>query len=92
MKDLISRLWVASLLVFANVVHGVALMSSIGLRSVSPQPHLYFLSIHCFFDPRGGILSAVSQQIQTIQVALKEKAKEVELIGKPVKVHPDMVC
>lgn len=36
------------------------------------------------------ILSAVSQQIQTIQVALKEKAKEVELIGKPVKVHPDM--
>lgn len=37
------------------------------------------------------ILSAVSQQIQTIQVALKENAKEVELIGKPVKVHPDMV-
>ncbi|EFA77050.1 cytoplasmic dynein heavy chain [Heterostelium album PN500] len=36
------------------------------------------------------ILSAVSQQIQTIQVALKEKAKEVELIGKTVKIHPDM--
>eukprot|EP01113_Clastostelium_recurvatum_P011812 TRINITY_DN1605_c0_g1_i1.p1 TRINITY_DN1605_c0_g1~~TRINITY_DN1605_c0_g1_i1.p1 ORF type:complete len:4689 (+),score=1530.43 TRINITY_DN1605_c0_g1_i1:285-14351(+) len=36
------------------------------------------------------ILSAVSQQIQTIQVALKEKAREVELIGKQVKVHPDM--
>ncbi|GAM24388.1 hypothetical protein SAMD00019534_075630 [Acytostelium subglobosum LB1] len=36
------------------------------------------------------ILSAVSQQIQTIQVALKEKAKEVELIGKSVKIHPDM--
>eukprot|EP01132_Coremiostelium_polycephalum_P002127 gene2127-2619_t len=36
------------------------------------------------------ILSAVSQQIQTIQVALKEKAKEVELIGKNVSIHPDM--
>eukprot|EP01133_Synstelium_polycarpum_P001082 gene1082-1226_t len=36
------------------------------------------------------ILSAVSQQIQTIQVALKEKAKEVELIGKSVLIHPDM--
>ncbi|EGG20698.1 cytoplasmic dynein heavy chain [Cavenderia fasciculata] len=36
------------------------------------------------------ILSAVSQQIQTIQVALKEKAKEVELIDKHVQIHPDM--
>ncbi|EGC38132.1 cytoplasmic dynein heavy chain [Dictyostelium purpureum] len=36
------------------------------------------------------ILSAVSQQIQTIQVALKEKAKEVELLGKNVLIHQDM--
>ncbi|KAF2072162.1 hypothetical protein CYY_006521 [Polysphondylium violaceum] len=36
------------------------------------------------------ILSAVSQQIQTIQVALKEKAKEVELLGKNVSIHQDM--
>ncbi|KAL6068809.1 putative dyneins heavy chain [Balamuthia mandrillaris] len=36
------------------------------------------------------MLSAVSQQIQGIQVALKEKAKEVEIIGKSVKINPVM--
>lgn len=36
------------------------------------------------------ILSAVSQQIQAIQLALKEKAKEVEIIGKAVKVNQSM--
>jgi hypothetical protein len=37
------------------------------------------------------ILSAVSQQIQVIQVALKEKASEVDLIDKKVQINPDMV-
>ena len=36
------------------------------------------------------ILSAVSQQIQTIQVALKENTNEVEIIGRPVRINPDM--
>ncbi|KAM9964742.1 hypothetical protein ACTFIW_004524 [Dictyostelium discoideum] len=37
------------------------------------------------------ILSAVSQQIQTIQVALKENSKEVELLGgKNISLHQDM--
>ena len=36
------------------------------------------------------ILSAVSQQIQTIQVALKEGAGEVELIGRGLKLNQDM--
>eukprot|EP01096_Ripella_sp_DP13-Kostka_P011830 TRINITY_DN484_c0_g1_i1.p1 TRINITY_DN484_c0_g1~~TRINITY_DN484_c0_g1_i1.p1 ORF type:complete len:4631 (+),score=2721.08 TRINITY_DN484_c0_g1_i1:206-14098(+) len=36
------------------------------------------------------ILSAVSQQIQTIQVALKENAQEVELLGRSVKISSDM--
>ena len=36
------------------------------------------------------ILSAVSQQIQTIQVALKEKAEEVDLIGRSVRINSDM--
>jgi len=35
------------------------------------------------------ILSAVSQQIQIIQLALKEKADRVELIGKQVNIHQD---
>jgi dynein heavy chain 1 len=35
------------------------------------------------------ILSACSQQIQLIQTALKEAAKEVEILGKPVKLHSD---
>lgn len=35
------------------------------------------------------ILSAVSQQIQTIQIALKENSDKVELLGKSVKIHPD---
>eukprot|EP01117_Protostelium_nocturnum_P006264 TRINITY_DN2259_c0_g1_i6.p1 TRINITY_DN2259_c0_g1~~TRINITY_DN2259_c0_g1_i6.p1 ORF type:complete len:4259 (-),score=1954.67 TRINITY_DN2259_c0_g1_i6:110-12886(-) len=35
------------------------------------------------------ILSAVSQQIQTIQLALKEKSDKVELLGKPVSIHQD---
>ncbi|TPX53424.1 hypothetical protein SeMB42_g00788 [Synchytrium endobioticum] len=33
------------------------------------------------------ILSAVSQQIQTIQLALKEES-EIDLVGKQLKVHP----
>ena len=47
------------------------------------------------------MLSAVSQQIQTIQLALKSYANaeagttpaenvEIELLGRQVKVHPDM--
>ena len=36
------------------------------------------------------ILSAVSQQIQTMQVALKENTNEVEIIGRPVRINPDM--
>eukprot|EP01094_Clydonella_sp_ATCC50884_P027826 TRINITY_DN8164_c0_g1_i2.p1 TRINITY_DN8164_c0_g1~~TRINITY_DN8164_c0_g1_i2.p1 ORF type:complete len:4596 (+),score=2011.83 TRINITY_DN8164_c0_g1_i2:76-13863(+) len=36
------------------------------------------------------ILSAVSQQIQTIQVALKEKSQELELLGRSVKLSMDM--
>jgi dynein heavy chain 1 len=36
------------------------------------------------------ILSAVSQQILTIQVALKQQQKEVELIGKSVKINSDV--
>eukprot|EP01114_Cavostelium_apophysatum_P023031 TRINITY_DN854_c0_g1_i2.p1 TRINITY_DN854_c0_g1~~TRINITY_DN854_c0_g1_i2.p1 ORF type:complete len:4577 (-),score=1545.65 TRINITY_DN854_c0_g1_i2:38-13768(-) len=35
------------------------------------------------------ILSACSQQIQTIQVALKEKTEKVDLLGKSVKIHED---
>jgi dynein heavy chain 1 len=35
------------------------------------------------------ILSACSQQIQTIQVGLKEKSEKIELIGKSVKLHED---
>jgi hypothetical protein len=37
------------------------------------------------------ILSAVSQQIQVIQVALKEKSPEVDLLDKKVQINPDMV-
>ncbi|KAJ5078912.1 intein-containing dynein heavy chain precursor [Anaeramoeba ignava] len=36
------------------------------------------------------MLSAVSQQIQTIQLSLKEQLKEVELIGRNVKINPNM--
>lgn len=36
------------------------------------------------------ILSAVSQQIQTIQIALKEQASSVELLGKNVKLNENM--
>lgn len=36
------------------------------------------------------ILSAVSQQIQTIQVSLKELANQVELLGKSVKLNGNM--
>lgn len=36
------------------------------------------------------ILSAVSQQIQQIQVALKEGAAEVDIIGRNVKINQDM--
>jgi dynein heavy chain 1 len=37
------------------------------------------------------ILSAVSQQIQVIQIALKEKSPEVDLLDKKVQINPDMV-
>eukprot|EP01156_Anaeramoeba_ignava_P005921 Anaeramoba_ignava/a347318_420.p1 GENE.a347318_420~~a347318_420.p1 ORF type:complete len:2859 (+),score=994.33 a347318_420:263-8839(+) len=36
------------------------------------------------------MLSAVSQQIQTIQLSLKEQLEEVELIGRNVKINPNM--
>ncbi|HLD78384.1 MAG TPA: AAA family ATPase, partial [archaeon] len=36
------------------------------------------------------ILSAVSQQIQAIQVALREKQPAVDLLGRSVRLHPDM--
>jgi len=36
------------------------------------------------------ILSAVSQQIQTIQVALKERSKEVDLTGKRIPLNDEM--
>ncbi|KAJ1930559.1 dynein heavy chain [Tieghemiomyces parasiticus] len=35
------------------------------------------------------ILSAVSQQIQSIQLGLQSAGTEVELVGKPVRVHRD---
>lgn len=35
------------------------------------------------------ILSAVSQQIQIIQIGLKEKAEKIELLGKQVKIQED---
>jgi dynein heavy chain 1 len=36
------------------------------------------------------ILSAVSQQILAIQTGLQRKAASIELIGKPVRVHPNV--
>eukprot|EP01116_Phalansterium_solitarium_P005286 TRINITY_DN1679_c0_g1_i1.p1 TRINITY_DN1679_c0_g1~~TRINITY_DN1679_c0_g1_i1.p1 ORF type:complete len:4594 (-),score=1709.56 TRINITY_DN1679_c0_g1_i1:318-14099(-) len=36
------------------------------------------------------ILSAVSQQVQTILVALKDRADKVELLSKTVKLNPDV--
>src|SRR5436853_1936264 len=35
------------------------------------------------------ILSAVSQQIQTIQVSLKEKTEQVELLGRSVRIQEE---
>jgi hypothetical protein len=34
------------------------------------------------------VLSAVSQQIQVIQAALKEQAKKLELLGKVIDLDP----
>ena len=36
------------------------------------------------------ILSAVSQQILTIQHGLIDNASEIALVGKQVKLHPDV--
>jgi dynein heavy chain 1 len=36
------------------------------------------------------ILSAVSQQILTIQVGLRENSREIQLLGNPVKLNPAM--
>merc|ERR1719199_588460 len=36
------------------------------------------------------ILSACSEQILTIQTGLKARAKEIEILGKPVRLNPNV--
>ena len=53
----------------------------------TPLSFAYFLSfeIHLFIS-----LSAVSQQILTIQTAIRRSATEVELIGRTLKLDPSI--
>lgn len=81
MKELISRVWVAFSLAWLNAVPGVALTNLIGMLI-----NVVMLADSVRLDEE--VLSAVSQQIQVIQAALKDRAPNLELLGKTIDLDP----